>query len=89
MDRPDYDPVAAPAKPAWAYFMKDTEYVPGDDLHSGDTIYLSKTAYPRVLWTQLSRTSWSVLVQQDGKHFNSTIAIEPQQYYVIKRATKR
>lgn len=95
MDRPEFDPPveldqpAAPAAPPWAYLIKDTVYVPGYDLHPGDTIFLSNRAYPRILWTQLSRTSWSVLVQQDGRHFRSTIAIEPDQFYVVKRATKR
>lgn len=93
MDRPNFDPPirqeAAPAKPAWAYFMKDTVYVAGDDLHSGDTIYLSKTAYPRVLWTQLSRTAWSVLVQMPDRHFGSQLSVDPAQHYVVKRATRR
>lgn len=80
---------AAPAKPAWAYFMKDTVYVAGDDLHSGDTIYLSKIAYPRVLWTQLSRTAWSVMVMKPGNHYRYTMSIDPAEYYVVKRATKR
>lgn len=78
-----------PAKPAWAYFMKDADYVAGDDLHSGDTIFLSKTAYPRVLWTQLSRASWSVLVQKPYTHERGQISIDPAQHYVVKRATRR
>lgn len=80
---------AAPAKPAWAYFKKDTVFVAGDDLHSGDTIYLSKNAYPRVLWTKLSRTSWSVLVQMPYAHVRDQISIDPAQHYVVKRATRR
>jgi hypothetical protein len=85
----DAEAPALRAKPAWAYFMKDAEYIPGDDLHSGDTIYLSKNAYPRVLWTQLSRTSWSVLVQMPDRHFRSQLAVNPAQHYVVKRATMR
>jgi hypothetical protein len=88
-DLPLRQEAEVPTKPAWAYFMKDAEYVPGDDLHSGDTIYLSKNAYPRVLWTQLSRTSWSVLVQKPYAHVRDQISIEPGQHYVVKRATRR
>lgn len=97
MDSPDRDLTCptpsvtadAPTAPAWAYFIPDSVFVPGYDLHSGDTLYLSNRAYPRVLWTQLSRESWSVLVQMPDRHFRSTISIEPQHYYVVKRATKR
>lgn len=92
MDNLPVDPptiTETPVPPVWAYLIRDSVYVPGHDLHSGDTIYLSNRAYPRVLWTQLSQTSWSVLVQRDGRHFRSTIDIDPQQHYVVKRATKR
>lgn len=92
MEKPDLDltpPTDAPAKPLWAHFVKDSVFVPGYDLHSGDTLYLSNRAYPRVLWTQLARASWSVLVQMPDRHFGSQISIEPQAYYVVKRATKR
>lgn len=92
MDSPDRDltqPIEPPAALAWAYFIPDSLFVPGYDLHSGDTIYLSKRAYPRVLWTQLSQSSWSVLVQMPDRHFRSQISIDPQVYYVVKRATVR
>lgn len=92
MDSPDRDltlPTDLPIAPAWAYFIADSVFVPGDDLHPGDTLYLSNRAYPRVLWKQLSTTSWSVLVQMPDRHFGSQVSIEPQAYYVVKRATKR
>jgi hypothetical protein len=103
MDRPEYDPPVTegnafgmtegnvdeqpPTAPLWAYLIKGSEFVPGYDLHPGDTIFLTNRAYPRVLWTQLSQSSWSVLVQQDGRHFRSAIDIDPQQHYVVKRKT--
>lgn len=92
MESPDLEMTAQneqPQPPPWAYLLKDTVYVPGSDLHGGDTIYLSNRAYPRILWTKLSRTSWSVLVQQHSIHKRDQIAIEPDQFYVVKRATKR
>lgn len=95
MDRPDFDPPVIDEQsnqltpPLWAHLIQDSEFVPGYDLHPGDTIFLTNRAYPRIMWTQLSRASWSVLVQQDGRHFRSAIDIDPQQHYVVKRATKR
>lgn len=91
MDMPDLDrtpPADTPAPPAWAYLIKDAVCVPGYDLRSGDTLYLSNRAYPRILWTQLSRASWSVLVQMPDRHFRSQVSIDPQAYYVVKRAAK-
>lgn len=78
-----------PQPPPWAYLIRDSVFVPGYDLHPGDTVYLSNRAYPRVLWTQLSKSAWSVLVQKDGMHFRSTIDLDPQQHYVVKRKTLR
>lgn len=78
-----------PKPPAWAYLVKDSVYVRGDDMNSGDTIYLSNVAYPRILWTKLSRTSWAVLVQKHSIHQRDQISIEPDTYYVIKRATRK
>lgn len=92
MDSPDRDltlPADPPVVPAWAYFIADSVFVPADDLHPGDTIYLSKNAYPRVLWTQLSPSSWSVLVQKPYTHARGQVSIDPQAYYVVKRATRR
>lgn len=95
MDRPDFDPPVIdaqpdqPTPPLWAHFVKDSVYITGDDLRGGDTIYLSKNAYPRVLWTKLSRTAWSVLVKKHNVHERGQISIDPAAHYVVKRATRR
>lgn len=95
MDHPDVDPPVIdvtpdePTPPLWAHFVQDSVYIPGDELSGGDTIWLSKNAYPRVLWTKLSRTSWSVLIKKHNIHERGQISIEPDQLYVVKRATKR
>lgn len=76
--------------PAWARVKQlPLEMVAARDFNPGDTLYFSERAYPRVLWAKLSETTWSVLVQRDGRHERGTISIEPDVRYVIKRATPR
>lgn len=76
--------------PAWARVKQlPLEMVTGGDLCPGDTLYFSERAYPRVLWTKLSDSSWSVLVERDGRHERGQISIEPGVSYVVKRAAPR
>lgn len=76
--------------PAWARVKQlPLEMVAARDFCPGDTVYFSERAYPRVLWTKLSNTSWSVLVERDNRHERGQISIEPGVYYVVKRAAPR
>lgn len=76
--------------PPWARIKQlPLEMVAGRDFQPGDTLYFSERAYPRILWTKLSDTSWSVLVERDNTHQRGQISIEPDVCYVVKRATPR
>lgn len=75
--------------PAWARVMqKPLEMVAGRDLQPGDTLFFSARAWPRVLWTNLSPSSWSVLEDHGSHHKRATISISPDTYYVVKRADR-
>ncbi len=76
--------------PAWARVMqKPVEMVAGRDLNPGDTLYFSVRAYPRLLWTKLSASSWSVMEDHGSWHKRGQISVEPDSCYVVKRATPR
>lgn len=73
--------------PPWAHIMhKALEMVAGKDFQPGDVIYFSARAYPRILWKKLSSTSWSVMEDHGVHHKPGRISINPDSYYVIKRA---
>lgn len=79
---------ARPSVPAWAYLSpkhQGCEMRRGDELESGDIVYFSLDAYPRVLWTKVTDDAWSVSVQKPNMHFKQQVTINPQTYYLTRR----
>lgn len=82
--------MSANTLPPWARVKHEPlMMVAGSDFQPGDTLYFSERAYPRILWTKLSESTWAVLVERDGRHERGQISIESQSYYVVKAATPR